>query len=483
MHQVERALDAPDFQTAAINLLELAAKWTPVALGSLLSDALELSALQGREAVFLDGEDDSAAFAGADVFSQPFKEQIDFFKQKRVKPTKAWTDAMRGIHDRSFVIAGATDTAMLSDFQTAIAQAMENGTGLDQFRKDFDSIVSKYGWQYKGNRNWRTRVIFETNIRTSYMAGRLKQMRDPDVLKLRPYWEYVHGDTRKPKFPREDHVALDGTTLLHDDPFWLTHFPPNDWLCSCGVRSRSLRDLKKMGKDGPDKSPYMATEIVQDPSTGKMVEKPKGIGFGWDYQPGNLWEQGLVPSNLMDEGVELLDNPRMAVAIDDAEPLEALLKKAKPFKAKEMNDGLEPEDYVRAFLKPFGTDIGKAVLFEDKAGVKMPVSDLLFRNRAGEFKTMKRGRHRMIAMMAEALMDPDEIWIGVARKAESGDLVVDRRYIRVDPKTAMQIVFEIGEKTWEAVTSFDFTDKKGNADFTALDKRRVGKLIYKRQKK
>jgi hypothetical protein len=88
-----------------------------------------------------------------------------------------------------------------------------------------------------------------------------------------------------------------------------------------------------------------------------------------------------------------------------------------------------------------------------------------------------------MSMMAEALFDPDEIWMGVARKAESGDLVVDRRYIRVDPKTAMQIVFEIGEKTWEAVTSFDFTDKKGDADFAALEKRRVGKLIYKRPKK
>ncbi len=66
--------------------------------------------------------------------------------------------------------------------------------------------------------------------------------------------------------------------------------------------------------------------------------------------------------------------------------------------------------------------------------------------------------------MAEALLDPDEIWMGVARKAESGDLVVDRRYIRVDPKTAIQIVFEIGERWWEAVTSFDFTDKRGEPD-------------------
>ncbi|MGV2130311.1 PBECR2 nuclease fold domain-containing protein [Agrobacterium vitis] len=136
-----------------------------------------------------------------------------------------------------------------------------------------------------------------------------------------------------------------------------------------------------------------------------------------------------------------------------------------------------------AFLEPFGADIGKAVLFEDAAGNRIPVSDLLFRNREGAFNALKRNRHRVMSMMAEALIDPDEIWMGVARKVESGDLVVDHRYIRVDPKTAIQIVFEIGERGWEAVTSFDFTNKKGEPDFSAPERRRVGKLIYKRPKK
>ncbi|WP_084437998.1 DUF935 family protein [Shinella sp. HZN7] len=479
---IKAALDAAaDFPAATRAILQLGAKWSPIALGNLLGDALELAALRGREAVFLDGEDETD-FADAEVFNQPFKEQIEFFRQKRGKPTKVWTDALRGTHDRAFVIAGATDLAMLSEFQTAIADAMEKGTTLEAFRGDFDRIVAKHGWAYKGERGWRTRVIFETNMRTSHMAGRLKQMRDPDVLKLRPIWEYRHGETRRPKFPRRQHEAWHRMCLAHDDPFWLTHFPPNDWLCSCGVRSRSWRDLKRMGKE-LDESPAALMEPVIDPVSGKLIEQPQGVGIGWDYMPGDLWERGLVPSSLMDEGRELLDNPRMVVAIDEPEPVADLLKSAKPFKAQLLEDGLQPEDYVRTFLKPFGADIDQGVLFEDKAGAHIPVSDQLFRNREGQFKALKRNRHRVLAMMAEALLDPDEIWMGVARKVESGDLVVDRRYIRVDPKTAIQIVFEIGEKTWEAITSFDFTDKKGAADFAALEKRRVGKLVYKRPKK
>ncbi|WP_244711964.1 PBECR2 nuclease fold domain-containing protein [Rhizobium cremeum] len=483
MNAVRAAIDgAADLPAAARAVLQLAAKWAPDTLGKLLGDALELASLQGREAAFLDG-DEEASFADADVFNQPFKEQIEFFRQKRPKETVKWTDAIRGVHDRAFVIAGATDTAMLSDFQTAIADAMDNGHTLDRFREDFDRIAAKYGWSYKGERGWRSRVIFETNMRNSYMAGRLKQMRDPDVLKLRPIWQYRHGETRTPRRARPQHKRWHGLCLAHDDPFWRTHFPPNGWFCSCGVRSLSWRDMKRLGKDRLDEAPGDLMVPVIDPASGKLVEHPQGIGIGWDYMPGDLWERGLTPSTLMDEGRELLDNPRMAVAIDQAEPMADLLKAAKPFQAKAMEDGLEPEEYVRAFLQPFGADIGKAVLFEDVTGTRVPVSDLFFRNRDGEFKLFKRGRHRHLAMMAETLIDPDEIWIGVARKAESGDLVVDRRYIRVDPTTAVQIVFEIGERLWEEVTSFVPTDKRGNTDFAQIDKRRVGKLVYQRPKK
>lgn len=450
-----------------------------------IGDALEVGALSGREAVFAE---EDADFAAADVFSQPFREQIDFLRQKRVKPTKAWTDAMRGVHDRAFVIAGATDTAMLSDFQQAIADHAENGGTIKDFEKDFDRLVSKYGWTYKGKRGWRIRVIFETNIRTSYQAGRLKQMRDPDVLKLRPYWEYRHGETRTPKVPRPAHLRWNGRILLHSDPWWKTHFPPNDWLCSCGVRTLSLADLKRMGRDGPDPSPGELLEPFIDPVTGQLSEKPQGVGYGWDYMPGDLWEQGLTPQALIDEGEPTLGNPRMAVEVDTPEPMADLVAKAKPIKSRPLKDGLDPEDYVRGFLKPFGAEIGQAVLFEDKAGVKIPISDQLFRDRrGGDWKVTKGDRAPITPLLAEALMDPDEIWQGVAVKRDPvnpdlQELLVDRRYIRVDSKTGLVIVFEIGERFWEAITAYNATTKTGKLDLKTLDRRRGGKLLYKRKK-
>lgn len=476
---------ASDWSHASVSLLGLAALWSPDRLAATIRDGLNLAAMLGREAVFLDGEQIDS-FADVDVFRQAFQEQIDFLRQKRPAPTKDWTDAMRGIHDRAFVIAGATDINMLSDFQNVIAKAIEDGTTLEDFRKEFDRIVAQYGWSYKGERGWRTRVIFETNVRTSYMAGRLKQMRDPDVVRLRPFWQYRHGETRVPLHPRKQHLAWDGLILRYDDPWWETHFPPNGWVCSCGVRTQSQADLTRLGKVGPDQAPGELSSPIIDPVTGKLTETPQGIDYGWDYMPGHLWEQGLTPSAIMDEGTLLPDHPRMAVEVDQPEPMADLLAKAKPFKAEPLPDGLSPEDYLAAFLDPFGAAPGQAVLFEDRAGNRIPISDQLFRDRAGDLKIMKRGRNTLTPLMAETLMDPDEIWIGVARKisavdGETEELVVDRRYIRVDPKSGIQIVFEIGQRFWDAITAYNPTTKKGDVDYAAIDRRRGGKLIYKRK--
>ncbi len=390
---IRAALDAADsYEAAAQALLALAARWTPDALASRIGDALELAALLGREAVFAEAEE-ANSFADPDVFNQPFHEQIAYFEQKRVKPTREWTDAMRGVHDRSFVIAGATDPAMLSEFQTALADAMQKGTTLETFRKDFDRIAARYGWSYKGERGWRTRVIFETNMRTSYMAGRLKQMRDPDVLKLRPIWQYRHGETRLPKSPREKHKAWHGLCLRHDDPFWDTHFPPNGWLCSCGVRTLSMRELKMLGKEAPTRRRPQLMEPIVDPLTGQADRASAGHRLWLGLPAGPPLEQGLVPSSLMGEARHCSTpahgggDRHAGAAWTPARSAVAVHVRAARRKA------WRPRT-MSPFLKPFDADIGKAVLFEDKAGAKMPVSDLLFRDRAGELKVTEGDRPR-----------------------------------------------------------------------------------------
>ena len=106
--------------------------------------------------------------------------------------------------------------------------------------------MAKHGWDYNGGRNWRSRVIYETNLATSHAAGRWEQLQGA------PYWQYRHADWVQ--HPRHQHLAWDGLVLAKDDPFWQTHFPPNGWGCQCSVRGMWSRDLEKLGKTGPDPS-------------------------------------------------------------------------------------------------------------------------------------------------------------------------------------------------------------------------------------
>lgn len=479
---------ASSYEDAARRGLVVASTWESDPLGRFMGDALRLSALTAREAVFreMDGEEDTDLFADADNFGQPFKEQIDFLEQKRVKPSRAWTDAMRGDHDRAFVVAGATDTKMLEDFQNSLLRNRREGLLFRDFQKDFDRIVAQYGWEFNGDRQWRARTIFETNLRTSYAAGRLAQMRDPDVISSRPYWHYRHGVTRKPQNPRAAHVGWDGLVLRYDDPFWLTAYPPNGWKCSCGVTTKNQRGLESLGKSGPDTAPVIAREPYIDPRTGKLIEKVQHIDYGFEYQPGDLWERGLVPSNLIREaGATVRRNGLIAVAIDEPRPFDDLIADAVPFDLEPLPDDLSDEDYLNAFLEPFGASTTQAVRFIDKDGVSLPISSELFRERSGELKVRKRDRNQFVAHIAATIMDPDEIWLGVREVKVFGqdvtELIVDRRYIRVDPATGVIVVFQIGRDGWEEVTAFQ-ANKKDKPNVNFLADRRIGKLIYERKK-
>ena len=215
----------------------------------------------------------------------PFKEAIQFFRGKINLPTETWTDIWQSAHDKAFVVAGANTADLVNDFRAAVDKAIAKGTTLETFRQDFDAIIKKHGWSYNGGRGWRTRVIYETNLRTAHMAGRYQQIQQ--VAKTRPYLQYKHADYVSN--PRPEHQSWDGLILKHDDPFWQTHFPPNGWGCKCRVNTLSDKDMIKLGKTAPDKAPPINLEsqlVGQRSGNPQTVEIPKGIDPGWAYAPG-----------------------------------------------------------------------------------------------------------------------------------------------------------------------------------------------------
>ncbi|RMG51177.1 MAG: hypothetical protein D6717_13170 [Gammaproteobacteria bacterium] len=385
--------------------------------------------------------------ASAAYGSLPFAEQIAFFRQKVSVPTSAWTDVYATEHNHAFMVAGARGE-VLADLRAAVDRFIAEGRTIEEFRQEFDDIVARTGWAYNGGRNWRTRIIYETNLRQSYHAGREAQMADPTLRKARPYGLYRHGGSAE---PRPDHLAWDGIVLPLDDPWWDTHTPQNGWGCTCKKFTLSARDVKRMGLKVLDQAPPVEWEErtvgTRGPSP-RTVRVPKGIDPGFEYRPGIGRIEAMTPrpagsSHLPAVGPTRITDP---------------LPRPRPAPSDRRIQRNTEEEYIEAFLAEFGASPGSPVYYRDKAGDLLLISDQLFRQRGtGKLKVLKRGREQDVLLLADTIKDPDEILI---QEVEIGPGIISMQKVylaqftvegEADPLLA---VFETGRWGWVGVTAY-----------------------------
>ncbi len=406
-----------------------------------------------------------------------FSEGIDFLKGKVNLPTARWDDLRHAAHVRAFSVAGITRDDMLTDFRVAIEKARAGEITFADFRQTFDEIVDRTGWRFNARgsteeerRAWRARIIYTTNMRTSYMAGRYAQLTDPDVQRYRPYWQYLHSHALH---PRVVHLSWDGKIWRADNPIWKIIYPPNGWGCGCDVKALSERQMRALGKSGPDPDPDLAPYDAKDPRTGQTETRYRGIDRGWEYNVGQEWLQGVVPTELREP----------LPSFGQAGPVRALPAMPEP-KAVAASDllpkGQEPTDYVKAFLEPFGIAPGEDTTFRDKSGAVIGISQAMFESRTptGEvlgFKADKRGRGQYARLLALAIIDPDEIWVDWV-KVTSG-VVLRRAYlsrVSLPDGRSLLIRFEWTKYGWTPITAFETTDRY-------LVGGRAGALLYRKK--
>jgi len=402
--------------------------------------------------------------------SLPFAEQVAFFRRKLNLPTDGWTDIYTREHDQAFVVAGANRDAIVSDFRAAVEKAIVDGGSIERFRRDFDRIVATHGWDYNGGRNWRSRIIYDTNLSTSYAAGRYEQLQNA------PYWEYEHQDWVEN--PRPEHVAWNGLVLKKDDPWWQTHYPPNGWMCHCTVRGLWPGDLARMGKAGPDTAPpvnLVERTIGQRSINGpRTVRVPEGIDPGFEYAPGASRLRSAIPPERPDPPVP---GSAGGQGLPNTRPLDPLPPPRRVSAAELLPKGLPPQDYAQAFLAPFGATLDIPAVFRDVIGERLVVGKELFQTADGQWKADKQGRGHYMPLLAQALQSPDEIWVRLEWMYAQQRAVVRRRYVaRLDIEgttTPALIVFDLGADGWSGITTFQGTSQGAN-DW------RVGVRLYRR---
>ncbi|MGN5225060.1 phage minor head protein [Aeromonas veronii] len=328
--------------------------------------------------------------------SQYFQQAIDYFRDKVNVKGDAWDSLWQGQHATAFTVAGAMKDDLLCDLRQSVDKAISLGMSLAEFRDEFKDIVTKQGWTgFRGEGSeagmaWRTKVIYDTNVRQAYNAGRWQQ------LQQFPVWVYHHGDSRN---PRPLHLSWNGLTLSKDDPWWRTHFPQNGWGCKCRVEGYSKIRARLKGieiGEAPDDGTY---EFVNK-KTGEVMQVPKGIDPGFDYSVGEAkfgrrlaqeefaqWqgEKGRAWQSLTKGNWLSTKRPERLTARELPQPLQQPVDQA---------------DAIKAVQSALGAD---EVLISTPVGTVLVDASVL-----GAHIEVERTAY--LPLLMDALTNPQEIW-------------------------------------------------------------------------
>lgn len=400
--------------------------------------------------------------------SLPFAEQIAFFRQKINLPTASWTDIFDGQHARAFVVAGAMKSDLLVDLRQALDRVIAEGATLADFRRDFDALVARSGWVYNGGRNWRSRVIYETNLNSAYMAGRWQQMQQ--VRRTRPYWRYVHSPFVEN--PRLDHLSWDGLVLRHDDPFWSTHYPPNGWGCKCRVETLSERNLKALGKDAPDTAPPLQLEErtvgIRGPNP-RTVRVPTGIDPGFGFNVGEAAYGRQLSDVAMDEwkarkgdAWEILTPKTWAdVGRPSKVPLDAPV--ALP---------VTPAASVAEIAARLREQLGGNQKVYDVKGLPITINAEVFAQHMDDLS-----RSAYLPLIEEALADPFEVWLAFERHKGTGLVTLRARIIKAVNLGKGRSLLMVANAAGGQLQGWTFVP---HSNLKYLSEQRYGELVWGR---
>ncbi|WP_026444327.1 MULTISPECIES: phage minor head protein [unclassified Acinetobacter] len=179
--------------------------------------------------------------------------------------------------------------ASLDQIKTVINlsnKAIESGSTFQEFQKAVKESGIELSPHHLDN-------IFRTNIQNAYAHGIWTQQQENKA--NRPYLKYSSlTDSRV----RPSHLALNNIVRHIDDSFWLTHYPPNGFLCRCGVDALTEAQAKKQGITIDDELP----DVQPDKD--------------WSTSPGNY---GKHLNNVLQEKIDdaLLTNTPLARKLSD----------------------------------------------------------------------------------------------------------------------------------------------------------------------
>jgi SPP1 gp7 family putative phage head morphogenesis protein len=169
----------------------------------------------------------------------PWEDAINAFRKRGLVSESDFQTLLRGYAQRSAVARELMLKQIQAEMTRHLDDAIANGEQLPQFAEKVDTLTQSLG--LAPAQPHYVEMVFRTNVQGAYGAGRYKAMRNPVVMRARPFVQYrTVGDARV----REEHRALDGKTYRADDPVWQRIAPPNGFNCRCSMITLSRQEAE-----------------------------------------------------------------------------------------------------------------------------------------------------------------------------------------------------------------------------------------------
>ena len=384
-------------------------------------------------------------------FQKTPDEIVNYLKNKGLKSTFSYKELQKEAHDKAFTVAKVMRTDLLSDIHESLLDSLKTGKNFEAWKKSIIPTLEKKGWwgtqeivSNQGevktvviNSN-RLKKIYTINTRVAYQKQRYKEMMK---LPLSTYWMYRCSFLEN---SRESHKAMHGTVLHRDHEFWEENYPPNDYICFCGVTAHSESDLKRRGIT---------------PTQGQVQSI---ASKDWAYNVG--------------KNTNLLELKK--INLDDSLNNLPILNKVKDESLKNLDfNGLKNKFYQALAIK-------EGDIFIDKTNDPITITDDFFKS-LDYIKVRNKGRELYIIELANVLKDPDEIFLQFEALKNKSDKYVDEnsrvvkkfmKYYKTEAgaKRALIVLVEYLKDKTTGVSAY-VIDSQG-----AVETKRVEKLIYKK---
>ncbi|TSA42225.1 MAG: hypothetical protein D4R63_00945 [Methylococcaceae bacterium] len=408
-------------------------------------------------------------------FNVSFNEAIAQAVKRGVVLPDIYYGQLQGLaRQQAFSIAGITSLDTLQAVKDSLDKVITKGGTFGAWKKQMLE---------SGTLNLpkhRLDNIYRTNLQGSYMAARWDR-----ILLTQETRPYIMYDAINDSRVRPAHLALDGIIRRVDDPFWITHSPPNGYRCRCSIRSLSEHQAK--ARSAPGKG--LNNPALLEDGTPALPDK------GWDYNPSDrlagirkaIAEKSSQCTNLFSAGVffgKKRHNPPIWCHDTGADLLAMVsaglndlveMPPPRELNLQVFDKGKGDKFYLTQFMGQFGADYNDQVIIEAKTGLhQLLVSDELFTNhKKGDYKIAKQGREQYVLYIADTILNPNEIRLEEGDFGDKHLYFLSRYLIKKDIMNVLA-VFRKTDKIWTGWTGY----QNFRSDY--FETKRTGQLIYRK---